>query len=56
MKVKLDLELAEADVIFKALKVIDQFDVTLVQLKHKIQTASQLAVDAENATKEPDKQ
>jgi hypothetical protein len=47
MKVKLELDLPEADIIFKALKVIDPATIFCGVLKEKIVKATQPVIDKE---------
>jgi hypothetical protein len=47
MKVKLELDLPEADIIFKALKVVDPATIFCGLLKEKIQQAVQPVIDKE---------
>ena len=47
MKVKLELELPEADIIFKALKVVDPTTIFCGALKDKIAKAAQPVIDKE---------
>ena len=46
MKVKIELELPEADIIFKALKVVDPTTLFCKDLMNKIATAAKPAIDA----------
>ena len=48
MKIKLELELPEADIIFKALKVVDPATIFCGLLKEKIAKAVQPVIDKEN--------
>jgi len=51
MKVKLELELPEADIIFKALKVIDPHTIFIGQLLNKITEGAKPAIEQEKETK-----
>ena len=54
MKVKIELELPEVDVLFKAMNVVDPMNIFLGQLKNKIAQAAKPALQEKDQDEESD--